>query len=62
MKCKQATRLMSEALDRTLAPVEGVQLKLHLATCRGCRSYRQQIGFLRSACTALLSQVKDTSS
>lgn len=30
MKCKQATRLMSETLDRTLAPLEGFQLKLHL--------------------------------
>lgn len=59
MKCKQATRLMSETLDRTLAPLEGFQLKLHLVTCIGCRNYRRQIGFLRSACTALLKQVKE---
>jgi predicted anti-sigma-YlaC factor YlaD len=56
LKCKEATRLMSEGLDRKLATGERIQLEMHLAICRGCRSFREQMTFLRSACQQLLKR------
>lgn len=53
LKCRQATDLMSEALDRELAQGERLALKLHLLTCRGCRAYRGQLAFIRQACRSL---------
>lgn len=53
MNCKQSTRLLSEALDRPLKGSETLGLRLHLITCRGCRNYKAQMGFLREACSAL---------
>ncbi len=49
--CKQAVRLQSVALDRTLTPVEGFGLRFHLLLCKRCRVYGKQIRFLRSAAT-----------
>ena len=48
-KCKHITRLLSDALDRTLNTREWVAIRLHLPTCSGCRNYRQQIRLLRVA-------------
>lgn len=47
MKCKEATRLVSQAMDRRLSLGELMQLRLHLAMCRGCTHYRRQMLFLR---------------
>lgn len=52
LKCREATRLMSEAQDRELESGEHLSLRLHLVTCRGCRAYRRQMDFLRAACRA----------
>lgn len=41
---------MSEAQDRNLKAGERVSLELHLAMCKGCRNFKQQINFLREAC------------
>lgn len=46
--CKQVTRLQSAALDRELLPGERFGLKVHLIACKWCRSYGNQINFLRS--------------
>jgi len=53
--CKEAARLQSVALDRTLTPVESFGLRFHLLFCRWCRVYGQQIRFLRSAAQARAS-------
>jgi len=50
--CKEATRLQSVVLDRTLTPVESFGLRFHLLFCRWCRIYGKQIRFLRSAAQA----------
>jgi predicted anti-sigma-YlaC factor YlaD len=49
MNCKEATRLMSEDLDRPLDWRERVALRFHLMMCSGCRNFKVQIGFLRTA-------------
>ena len=48
-KCKDITRLLSDALDRSLTTGEWVAIRLHLPTCSGCRNYRHQIRLLRVA-------------
>ncbi len=43
--CKHVSRLLSDALDRTLSPAEEDRVKQHLAICPACRNCRQH--FLR---------------
>jgi predicted anti-sigma-YlaC factor YlaD len=49
LKCKTVTRLLSEAQERGLTTMERMRLAMHLAMCPGCRNYKTQIGFLRTA-------------
>lgn len=56
MKCKDATHLMSEALDRPLGRAERMRLGLHLLLCGGCRAFRQQMDFLRLATRRFLER------
>jgi hypothetical protein len=48
-KCKNITRLLSDALDRPLTVGEWLAVRLHLPTCSGCRNYRKHIGLIRAA-------------
>lgn len=50
LNCKDATRKISEAQDRSLSLVEKLQLKIHLAMCSGCSNFGKQVDFLRTAC------------
>jgi predicted anti-sigma-YlaC factor YlaD len=56
LNCKEATRLMSEAQDRQLSMGEKLQLEMHLAMCRGCRNFREQMDFLRLACRRFMQR------
>ncbi|WP_199540625.1 zf-HC2 domain-containing protein [Paraburkholderia kururiensis] len=48
-KCKNITRLLSDALDRRLTAGEWLAVRMHLPTCSGCRNYRLHIALLRTA-------------
>ncbi|MBP7581231.1 MAG: zf-HC2 domain-containing protein [Vogesella sp.] len=48
MSCKQASRLISDGMDRPLSRGEQVRLSFHLLLCRNCRHFRQQMQQLRS--------------
>lgn len=50
MTCKEAAALMSQAMDRRLGWMERLGLRLHLAICAGCASYRTQLDVLRQVC------------
>lgn len=52
-KCKNITRLLSDAMDRRLTTGEWVAIRLHLPTCSGCRNYRKQIRLLRVAARSM---------
>lgn len=56
LSCKEATRLMSAAQDRPLNVSERLNLELHLAMCKGCRHFRQQMNFLREACRRYMNR------
>ena len=43
LSCKEATRLVSEGLDRELPFWRRMSLRLHVAMCRGCSRYTRQI-------------------
>lgn len=51
-KCRDVTRLLSDALDRSLTLHEHMQVRVHLPVCSGCRAYRGQIALLRTAAHA----------
>ncbi|MEZ5614785.1 MAG: zf-HC2 domain-containing protein [Rhodocyclaceae bacterium] len=47
LSCKEVTRLLSESQDRELTLFEGLQLRMHLAMCKGCTNFDRQMKFLR---------------
>lgn len=49
LSCKEVTRLLSESQDRELTLFEGLQLRMHLAMCKGCTNFDRQMKFLRRA-------------
>ena len=53
LSCKEATRLVSQGLDRELALGERIALRVHLAICAGCRNVNRQLSFLRRAVSSL---------
>jgi hypothetical protein len=49
ISCKEATRLVSQGLDRGLGPWQWLRLRLHLAICDACTAFTRQMGLLRRA-------------
>lgn len=59
LTCKEITHLLSESQDRKLSISEKVQTEMHLAMCKGCRNFKEQMQFLRKACKKYLARQKD---
>lgn len=53
LSCKEASRLVSQGLDRNLGFGERVALRVHLAICDGCTNFKDQVAFLRKAVSRL---------
>lgn len=49
MPCTQATRIISDSLDAPQRLHLRIALRVHVAVCRACRRYRQQLLALRRA-------------
>ena len=47
--CKHATHLVSEREERELGTLDRLLLKLHLAWCKACERFEQQLRLLREA-------------
>jgi hypothetical protein len=45
--CKEASRLQSEALHRSLAFPQQMGLRIHLLLCSWCRRYGKNVRFLK---------------
>jgi predicted anti-sigma-YlaC factor YlaD len=60
LSCKQATRLVSQGLDRELGFTERVRLRIHLAICDGCTNFGKQVALLRQAMAKLAEQSPKT--
>jgi len=53
LTCKEASRLVSQGLDRRLGFAERLGLRLHLLICDGCTNFSKQVAFLRKAMARL---------
>lgn len=47
IKCKQATQMLSEKLDRPLSAKEKINLAMHTAICGPCRQFGKQMEMIR---------------
>jgi len=54
LNCKEASRLLSQAMDRKLSPWDRTRLRLHLVLCDACNNFDRQVRFLRRAVAQLL--------
>ena len=54
MNCKEASRLLSQAMDQDLPLWERARLRLHLVACDACRNFSRQLEFLRRAVARLV--------
>ncbi len=53
LTCREATRLVSQGLERRLGLAERLALRLHLLICDGCTNFSKQVAFLRRALSRL---------
>lgn len=53
LSCKEASRLISESMDRRLSFTERIALRLHVSVCDACSRFTRQLLFLRRALNAL---------
>jgi predicted anti-sigma-YlaC factor YlaD len=56
LNCKQASELLSQALDRDITLREKILLKLHLLICHGCSNFSKQMTVMREACRNYLKK------
>jgi len=49
LSCKEATRLVSDSLDRKLPFRLLLPLRIHLLLCKFCNRYRKHLLFIREA-------------
>jgi hypothetical protein len=49
ISCREATRLVSQRLDRRLPFGRRLALRVHLLICDGCSNFSKQVLFLRKA-------------
>lgn len=47
--CREISVLLSQAQERRLDFAERLALRLHLLLCDGCRNFRRQLAFIRTA-------------
>lgn len=59
ISCKEASRLASQQLERTLTPYEQLQFRMHLAICVGCRRMTRQFRFMHEALGSWLGRHGD---
>jgi len=49
LSCRDATRLISQGMDRRLSVAEKLVLRLHVAICDACSRFTRQVNFVRQA-------------
>lgn len=56
LRCREATRLLSEGQDHRLSALVRLRLRLHLLVCTACRRYLEQVTLIRQACQRYADQ------
>ena len=54
LSCKEASRLLSQSMDREMSVGELARLRLHLTLCDACRNFSRQLELLRRAVARLI--------
>jgi len=49
LSCKEASRVVSQAQERSLSAFERWKLRMHLTVCDQCARFERQIRFVREA-------------
>jgi hypothetical protein len=52
LSCREASRLISQGMERRLSFGERISLRLHMGICDACTRFSRQAGFLRRALKA----------
>jgi hypothetical protein len=52
LSCREASKLISEGLDRRLSFIERIRLRMHVGICDACTRFTSQVKFLRRALKA----------
>ena len=52
LSCKEASRLISQGMDRRLSFPERIAVRLHVGICDACTRFTRQVEFLRRALKA----------
>jgi hypothetical protein len=56
ISCKEASRLLSQQMDRRLPLWGRVRLRLHLAICDACSNFSRQLRLVRGAVARLFDE------
>jgi hypothetical protein len=59
LSCKEASRLISQSLDRQLTVRERLGLRFHLLLCDMCTTFRRQLGLIRVAVQRYKMQIEN---
>jgi hypothetical protein len=59
LTCREASRLISEGLDKKLSFADRVALRLHLTLCDACTRVKAQFEFMRRALKAYAGRDED---
>lgn len=49
LTCDDSSRLLSDAMDRDLTRFEKLALRMHNLSCKSCKRFTKQLGFLRKS-------------
>jgi predicted anti-sigma-YlaC factor YlaD len=49
LSCQEASRLLSDELDRPLSAEQRERLRLHLVVCEACRNIEEQLALMHEA-------------
>lgn len=56
LSCKDATRLISESMDRSLPLRKRIGVRVHLLICRFCARYERQLLLLRETARRIAAE------
>jgi hypothetical protein len=62
INCKEASKLISQSLDRQLTLRERFSLKLHLMICEFCRQFSQHLQAMRVALRQMVGSIENNDS
>lgn len=60
LSCREASRLISESLDRELTRRERWSLRIHTLLCTACRSFARQTSMIREAIANMPDALRET--